>query len=318
MANKIKLDWVRPQVQGILPVANWGTGSSTQNFVDLTTNQTIAGNKNFASWTLYVDDTNDRVGIWTTTPSWKLSIVNSSAIQWFRIDNSGNAISAAIYNTSVAAESYWLFLQKSWALTSFFDWCIYATISNNTSTNSNTINANNSWTSWTALLASATNWATCIFADQNWEGIALFVDSEAATTNAVVFDLETTTAIAVDFAFDALTTGRWLYTHVNNASFSSTLWLHRVYVVNSSSTWNASVIQNAWTGKWLHIDQDGNGIALHIDTASTVQAPIRVTNLASDPTWTHVVWDMAVVWGKLKICTAAWTPWTWTVVWTQT
>ncbi len=32
---------------GILPIANGGTGSSTQNFVDLATNQNIAGNKTF-------------------------------------------------------------------------------------------------------------------------------------------------------------------------------------------------------------------------------------------------------------------------------
>lgn len=34
-------------VTGILPIANGGTGSATQNFVDLTTNQTIGGNKTF-------------------------------------------------------------------------------------------------------------------------------------------------------------------------------------------------------------------------------------------------------------------------------
>jgi hypothetical protein len=32
---------------GIVPIANGGTGSSTQNFVDLSTNQSVAGNKNF-------------------------------------------------------------------------------------------------------------------------------------------------------------------------------------------------------------------------------------------------------------------------------
>ena len=31
-----------------MPIANGGTGSSTQNFVDLTTSQTIAGNKTFS------------------------------------------------------------------------------------------------------------------------------------------------------------------------------------------------------------------------------------------------------------------------------
>jgi hypothetical protein len=33
------------EISGILPLANGGTGSATQNFVDLTTNQTILGNK---------------------------------------------------------------------------------------------------------------------------------------------------------------------------------------------------------------------------------------------------------------------------------
>ena len=33
---------------GLLPLANGGTGSATQNFVDLTTNQTIAGTKVFS------------------------------------------------------------------------------------------------------------------------------------------------------------------------------------------------------------------------------------------------------------------------------
>jgi len=36
-------------VSGILPIANGGTGSSTQNFVDLTTAQTVAGAKTFSS-----------------------------------------------------------------------------------------------------------------------------------------------------------------------------------------------------------------------------------------------------------------------------
>jgi hypothetical protein len=36
-------------VTGVLPIANGGTGSSTQNFVDLTTTQTITGPKNFSS-----------------------------------------------------------------------------------------------------------------------------------------------------------------------------------------------------------------------------------------------------------------------------
>ena len=48
------LSWATPSTtataySGVLPVANGGTGSSTQNFVDLTTAQTIAGVKSFSS-----------------------------------------------------------------------------------------------------------------------------------------------------------------------------------------------------------------------------------------------------------------------------
>jgi hypothetical protein len=39
------------KVTGILPIANGGTNSSTQNFVDLTNTQTVAGNKSFSGST---------------------------------------------------------------------------------------------------------------------------------------------------------------------------------------------------------------------------------------------------------------------------
>jgi hypothetical protein len=39
------------KVTGILPIANGGTNSSTQNFVDLTTVQTVAGSKSFSGST---------------------------------------------------------------------------------------------------------------------------------------------------------------------------------------------------------------------------------------------------------------------------
>lgn len=54
----LSTDWTKNQtgpvnlttdVTGTLPVANGGTGSATQNFVDLTTAQTVAGLKNFTS-----------------------------------------------------------------------------------------------------------------------------------------------------------------------------------------------------------------------------------------------------------------------------
>jgi len=43
-------------VTGTLPVANGGTGSTTQNFVDLTTTQTVAGVKTFSSTANFTND----------------------------------------------------------------------------------------------------------------------------------------------------------------------------------------------------------------------------------------------------------------------
>jgi hypothetical protein len=43
------------KVTGTLPIANGGTGSTTKNFVDLTTSQSIAGNKNFTGTTTLGD-----------------------------------------------------------------------------------------------------------------------------------------------------------------------------------------------------------------------------------------------------------------------
>jgi hypothetical protein len=51
VAADIPLISLTSGVSGILPIANGGTGSATQNFVDLTTNQSVAGNKNFTGST---------------------------------------------------------------------------------------------------------------------------------------------------------------------------------------------------------------------------------------------------------------------------
>jgi hypothetical protein len=73
-------------VSGTLAVANGGTGSTTQNFVDLTTNQSIAGNKNF----------NNTIGIGTTSNygSSKLHVAGNGLVVWggtgTLLDASGN------------------------------------------------------------------------------------------------------------------------------------------------------------------------------------------------------------------------------------
>jgi hypothetical protein len=62
-------------VTGILPVANGGTGSSSQNWVDLTTTQTAAGVKTWSNNAIF----NGRVGIGTATPTLALLDVNQNS-----------------------------------------------------------------------------------------------------------------------------------------------------------------------------------------------------------------------------------------------
>ena len=70
-------------VAGILPVANGGTGSATQNFVDLTAAQTIAGTKTFSS-TIAGSITGNAAtvtnGIYTTSKISDLSATTSSEL----------------------------------------------------------------------------------------------------------------------------------------------------------------------------------------------------------------------------------------------
>jgi hypothetical protein len=64
---------------GSFLVANTYTIAEVDAFaVKLTGNQSIAGNKNFAGNTLYVDDTNDRVGVGTGSPTSRLHVQRTS------------------------------------------------------------------------------------------------------------------------------------------------------------------------------------------------------------------------------------------------
>jgi len=72
-------------VTGILPIANGGTGSATQNFVDLTTDQSIAGVKSFGSelvWAHIVTPSNPSSGFV------KVYAKNNDKI--YKLDSSGN------------------------------------------------------------------------------------------------------------------------------------------------------------------------------------------------------------------------------------
>jgi len=76
-------------VTGVLPLANGGTGSATQNFVDLTTNQSIAGQKTFTD-----DTTIDASGSGDA-----LTITHSGSGDGLSINHSGAGVAATITGT---------------------------------------------------------------------------------------------------------------------------------------------------------------------------------------------------------------------------
>jgi hypothetical protein len=62
-------------VSGVVQIANGGTGSTTQNFVDLATAQTVNGNKTFSAASVF----NSNVGIGTANPERNLHVFAGSA-----------------------------------------------------------------------------------------------------------------------------------------------------------------------------------------------------------------------------------------------
>jgi hypothetical protein len=67
-------------VTGVLPIANGGTGSSTQNFVDLTTTQTVAGAKTFSGNTAVSGSSTFTVGTGATTLGGTLGVTGNTTL----------------------------------------------------------------------------------------------------------------------------------------------------------------------------------------------------------------------------------------------
>jgi len=104
-----------------------------------------------------------------------------------------------------------------------------------------------------------------VFIDQNGNGTALFIDTETTTSYGLYVNANT------------LTTGNGIYAYSNSAVFSSSGGLLRVIVENASATGNAANIRNDGTGKGMIIDQNGDGVALNIDSEATSANGITVT-----------------------------------------
>lgn len=109
----LNTDWTKNQtgpvnlttdVTGILPVANGGTGSATQNFVDLTTAQSVAGLKNFTNALTVTSNSANSLTVGpngTTNPV--LKIDSSTASQESGVLITGNATGVAPTISAISA-----------------------------------------------------------------------------------------------------------------------------------------------------------------------------------------------------------------------
>jgi len=94
-----------------------------------------------------------------------------------------------------------------------------------------------------------------VFIDQNGDYCALNVDAESSTVSAI------------QILADNLTTATGLYLRSNSASHSN--YLQYLFTNNASASATTLGVRNQGTGNGIFVDQDGNGIALNIDSECT-------------------------------------------------
>ena len=99
---------------GSFLVANTYTIAEVDAFaVKLTGNQSIAGNKNFAGNTLYVDDTNNRVGIGTASPGFIADVIGGSNNDTMRLRGTGGSTTLRIdTDADNASNRNWAFRNR--------------------------------------------------------------------------------------------------------------------------------------------------------------------------------------------------------------
>jgi len=128
-----------------------------------------------------------------------------------------------------------------------------------------------------------------IFIDQDSNAIALNIDSESTSAKVLSITAVTTTGQVLDIVGNSMTTGNMVQFTCSTAQSGGSLLVvsgtgartsaaaaFRVLQSNASATSDASSILNAGTGDGFFIDQDGDGIALNIDTESTGKPAMQI------------------------------------------
>ena len=128
-----------------------------------------------------------------------------------------------------------------------------------------------------------------IFINQDGDGVALEIDTEATTQSTIrILTAANTSGSVINITANALTTGKMIDLSSNSSS-TGTRSLMRVFNNNSLSTSTTVYeIRQGSTGRALFIDQNANGLSLIIDSQATgadvidIQAPTTTSGTVID------------------------------------
>jgi|3_EtaG_2_1085321.scaffolds.fasta_scaffold07601_4 hypothetical protein len=116
--------------------------------------------------------------------------------------------------------------------------------------------------------------------DQNGEALALSIDAENTTSDAVLIDATTTTGDTLQISSSSLTTGR-LATFYSNSSTIDNVFVN-MHLDHASSTAVLLNLINDGTGTGIVLDQNGNARSLHIDSEATSLPAVEIDIVDGD------------------------------------
>lgn len=272
MATKIRLD---SQTQGKLPA------NSLYDW-----DEDISWNKNFAWNTLYVDDANDKIWIWTAAPRdwgkvdivWWNLLIDWTSIQWWFWGGTLEILRNALYDWWYKYINDWY---SAWIWASQWAWYIW-------------FRTAPSWLAWNAVTFTEHMRIT------NDGNVWIWTTTPTRPLTVVWWDNNETMllqnnnitkASIARFESNSITTWAVLLVDANNAWFS---WNNVVLFRNrnASSTWQVLRVINSWTGRIATFEWAGNvwiwtstpNDSAKLDITSTEQGflPPRMTTAQRD------------------------------------
>jgi len=206
-----------------------------------------------------------------TTPSYPLHIVNSSASRGLFIDQNNNGIALFVDSESTTSRVLDVLAdaQTSGDIARFY------TNSSSFSGIGVNINIEHASSTGTALEVKNDGTGYGVLIDQNGNGMALAIDSEATSNQGIYLTTKAENTYGLHVYADSITTGAAGFFDHRSASGGNCLYAR----VNSASA-SATCIRvlNEGTGYGVFIDQDGNGDGLYIDSEATTEHAIYVRN----------------------------------------